>query len=35
MVGMSLYGANSMAENGSSCKEILDHYFKDSTLQEK
>ena len=35
MVGMSLYGANSMAENGSSCKEILDHYFKDCTLQEK
>lgn len=35
MVGMSQYGANSMAENGSSCKEILSHYFKDCKLQEK
>ncbi|SEL34550.1 stage II sporulation protein D [Ruminococcus albus] len=35
MVGMSQYGANSMAENGSSCKEILAHYFKNCTLKEE
>ena len=28
LVGMSQYGANSMAENGSTYKEILSHYFK-------
>ncbi len=34
MVGMSQYGANTMAENGSSCEEILDHYFKGCTLKK-
>ncbi|SFD23416.1 stage II sporulation protein D [Ruminococcus albus] len=35
MVGMSQYGANSMAENGSSCEEILAHYFKNCTLKDE
>lgn len=34
MVGMSQYGANAMAENGSSCEEILAHYFKNCTLKK-
>lgn len=31
-VGMSQYGAKGMAENGSDYKEILAHYYKDTTL---
>ena len=34
MVGMSQYGANSMAENGSTCEQILDHYFKGCELKK-
>ncbi len=31
-VGMSQYGANEMAKNGASYKEILAHYYPDTTL---
>ena len=33
MVGMSQYGANAMAEKGSTYREILAHYFKDCELR--
>ncbi|HCJ42070.1 SpoIID/LytB domain-containing protein [uncultured Ruminococcus sp.] len=33
LVGLSQYGANSMAEAGSSCREILAHYFKGCKLK--
>ncbi len=32
-VGMSQYGAKAMAENGSSCEEILTHYYTDTKIQ--
>ncbi len=32
-IGMSQYGANAMAQNGSSYQEILAHYYPDTTLQ--
>ncbi len=32
-VGMSQYGANGMANNGYSYKEILNHYYKNTTLK--
>ena len=32
-VGMSQYGANVMAQNGSGYQEILAHYYPDTTLQ--
>ncbi len=32
LVGMSQCGAQSMAENGSSCEEILSHYFPNTVL---
>ena len=31
-VGMSQYGANEMAKNGSSYEEILRHYYVGTTL---
>lgn len=31
-VGMSQYGAKAMAENGSSCEEILMHYYTDTEI---
>lgn len=31
-VGMSQFGANAMAENGSNYKEILNHYYTDTTI---
>ena len=31
-VGMSQYGANTMAKSGSSYREILDHYYPGTTL---
>ena len=31
-VGMSQYGANKMAENGSSCREILLHYYSGAEI---
>ena len=34
LVGMSQYGANAMAEKGSSYEEILMHYFKGCKLRE-
>lgn len=33
-VGMSQYGANAMAKNGSSYKEILTHYYPGTQLEE-
>lgn len=33
-VGMSQYGANAMAKNGSTYEEILSHYYKDTELSE-
>ena len=32
-VGMSQYGANAMAKNGSTYREILAHYYTDTTLE--
>jgi len=34
-VGMSQYGANGMAKNGSNYKEILKHYYKGVIIQNK
>ena len=34
LVGMSQYGADRMAEDGSSFKDILEYYFKGCTLKE-
>ena len=34
LVGMSQYGANSMAEKGSTCSEILTHYYKGCKLYQ-
>ncbi|MGN1114762.1 MAG: stage II sporulation protein D [Oscillospiraceae bacterium] len=33
LVGMSQYGANSMAKNNKSCEEILEHYFPHTKLE--
>ena len=33
-VGMSQYGANTMAQRGSSYREILTHYYSGAVLQE-
>ena len=33
-VGMSQYGANSMASEGKSWREILDHYYPGCTIKE-
>ena len=32
-VGMSQYGADFMARQGSGCKEILEHYYPGSTVE--
>lgn len=34
-VGMSQYGADSMAKEGSSWRDILEHYYSDCTIEEK
>ncbi len=34
LVGMSQHGANEMAKQGSTCEEILSHYFKGTTVCE-
>lgn len=34
-VGLSQYGANGMAQNGSSYQEILKHYYKGVTISQK
>ena len=33
-VGMSQYGANQMAKNGSNYKEILNHYYENTEISE-
>ena len=33
-VGMSQYGANQMAKEGSSYKEILNHYYENTEISE-